>query len=288
MKRALLVAALFAVSAPTSLAGDFKLPRGAGGFVEGVATRVDARARTLTLLVGSTGPIVRGDWKRTGAKRPFLVQVRLSASTPITTCNGQRIPWSQLKSYQGFTAFSRTPWKSGVLSPTVLWRDLGEPHAHRVYLQLLQLGNSAETSRFLKQLRSRRQAPEMVSAAASGKPQDVAALADWLGSDAFGVSVKGQLLLSVAARGSTEAVEAVLARGMDINWRNGRGETALYCAVPRGSAPLVSFLLGKGADPTIKDNQGHDVRYRGCSPEVRALLDAAIAQRAAPPAPPAP
>ena len=53
-----------------------------------------------------------------------------------------------------------------------------------------------------------------------------------------------------------EAIKVCLDAGVDINAKDGRGQTALYGAALQGYDDIVKFLLSKGADPSIKDQRG--------------------------------
>ncbi len=55
---------------------------------------------------------------------------------------------------------------------------------------------------------------------------------------------------------SIEAIKVCLDAGVDINARDGRGQTALYGAALQGYDEVVKFLLSRGADPKIKDQRG--------------------------------
>ncbi len=55
---------------------------------------------------------------------------------------------------------------------------------------------------------------------------------------------------------SIEAIQVCLDAGVDVNARDGRGQTALYGAALQGYDDVVKFLLAHGADPKIKDQRG--------------------------------
>jgi len=68
---------------------------------------------------------------------------------------------------------------------------------------------------------------------------------------------EGKTLLRVAAQHARYDVAALLlARGAEIDERNGWGETLLHWAAQRGTPDLVRFLLAHGADPDARDLWG--------------------------------
>ena len=82
-----------------------------------------------------------------------------------------------------------------------------------------------------------------------------------------------------AMRGDAEAVEALIARGADVNVAQGDGMTALHWAAERADAALVQTLLAAGADVTPVTRIGnytplHLAARSGSAPAVEALLEA--------------
>lgn len=82
-----------------------------------------------------------------------------------------------------------------------------------------------------------------------------------------------------AMRGDAEAVEALIARGADVNVAQGDGMTALHWAAERADAALVRVLLDAGADVTPVTRIGdytplHLAARSGNAPAVEALLEA--------------
>ncbi len=61
-------------------------------------------------------------------------------------------------------------------------------------------------------------------------------------------------LVEAAARGDAAAVSGLLARGADVNERDGAGRTAVTAAVYAGSAEAVRLLVAAGADVDIRDD----------------------------------
>lgn len=60
-------------------------------------------------------------------------------------------------------------------------------------------------------------------------------------------------LVEAATRGDAAAVSGLLARGADVNERDGEGRTAVTAAVYAGSAETVRLLVAAGADVDIRD-----------------------------------
>jgi hypothetical protein len=61
-----------------------------------------------------------------------------------------------------------------------------------------------------------------------------------------------RVFLDAAFSGDTQAVEALLAEGADVNVKDGIGFTALFGAARSGHTETVKLLLAKGADPNVK------------------------------------
>lgn len=63
-------------------------------------------------------------------------------------------------------------------------------------------------------------------------------------------------LIRIAEEGQLEAVDALIAKGFDLQGRDDGGNTALHLAAYQGSLDVVKYLIGKGAevDP-INDNR---------------------------------
>ena len=86
-------------------------------------------------------------------------------------------------------------------------------------------------------------------------------LKDWLG--------KGVIIHICDPRGNTHLHNAVregakpfvinflLKRGLDVNARNERGDTALVIAARDGRDALVEILLNNGADPNLRTKAGY-------------------------------
>jgi hypothetical protein len=70
---------------------------------------------------------------------------------------------------------------------------------------------------------------------------------------------------------------ALLERGVDINTRNGNGETALRIAAVNNDVPATRFLLDKGADPNMADNTGRTPLSRAAGEGFNVLLKLLLA-----------
>jgi ankyrin repeat protein len=88
----------------------------------------------------------------------------------------------------------------------------------------------------------------------------------------------GLALIEAANKGDSEAVEALLDSGADINARDEQNQTPLHLAAGRGHTPVVKLLLERGADVNAKNLLGRTPLlvhvYRGSLDIVRALLNA--------------
>ena len=65
-------------------------------------------------------------------------------------------------------------------------------------------------------------------------------------------------LISAAFRGDAAAVQALLAKGADVNAKNNDGVTALMVASENGHLDVVQALLAKGAEVNAKDERRRD------------------------------
>jgi ankyrin repeat protein len=63
----------------------------------------------------------------------------------------------------------------------------------------------------------------------------------------------GEELWAAARKGDAPAVEALLARGADVNAKTHYGATAFWFAAYKGHAPVVTLLLRHQADPSVRD-----------------------------------
>ena len=77
-------------------------------------------------------------------------------------------------------------------------------------------------------------------------------------------------------RGHVEAIEALLAAGVDPNARNNKAETPLHYAAIVGHVEAIEALLAAGADPNVQDDEGRtprDVAQENGSTDAVTLLD---------------
>lgn len=77
----------------------------------------------------------------------------------------------------------------------------------------------------------------------------------------FGQNPKQELndkLFEATRVGDAAAVEALLAKGADVNARYRYGTTALFKAAERGHVEVVKVLLAHGADVTVQDTFYHE------------------------------
>ena len=85
---------------------------------------------------------------------------------------------------------------------------------------------------------------------------------------------KGDTLLILAAyNGHHDLAEALVAHGAEINRLNDKGQGALTCAVFRKNEPLTRFLLGKGADPKLGQQNALAVTEIFSLPEMRSVIE---------------
>ncbi len=83
-------------------------------------------------------------------------------------------------------------------------------------------------------------------------------------------------LMGVAFKGYLPIAQLLIARGADVNARNGAGQTALMTAALFGHAAIIELLRGHGADPALTDAMGNTARSIAAAQGnvvVAALLD---------------
>jgi ankyrin repeat protein len=119
----------------------------------------------------------------------------------------------------------------------------------------------------------------IVYAAGRAYPRIVSALLE-AGADADGVWGHDLTPLMWAAGHANDAPAAdgvavagiLLDAGAELQRRDDRGRTALMIAAQRGHREMVTFLLGRGADPTLRDRAGLSAADLAPDDAVRALL----------------
>lgn len=76
--------------------------------------------------------------------------------------------------------------------------------------------------------------------------------------------------------GSVEIADVLIKRGADLNVRNGALQTPLINAVIQRNFELIDLLLKAGADPSLKDIDGHTALHHGSSDlsSVQMLVEA--------------
>ncbi|MEA2642041.1 MAG: ankyrin repeat protein 50, partial [Chloroflexota bacterium] len=93
-----------------------------------------------------------------------------------------------------------------------------------------------------------------------------------------GLEARGEALVHAAREGDANAVERLLAEGVDANHLAGQGwdGSPLQAAAGAGYATIVARLLGAGADPAVADRLGttplHAAAYEGHAAVIRILL----------------
>jgi len=79
-----------------------------------------------------------------------------------------------------------------------------------------------------------------------------------------------------AEKGNIEAVKQHLAEGVDVNAKDGVGQTPLYEAAFKGHKEIVELLIAKGADVNVKFGNGftplHSAAYMGQKEIVELLI----------------
>ncbi|KAK0642194.1 ankyrin repeat-containing domain protein, partial [Cercophora newfieldiana] len=68
--------------------------------------------------------------------------------------------------------------------------------------------------------------------------------------------VGGSALCNAAVSGREAVAALLIARGVDINFRDARGQTPLLLACEKGQIAIAEMLISHGADSSAKDSQG--------------------------------
>lgn len=97
------------------------------------------------------------------------------------------------------------------------------------------------------------------------------------GGNALQNKVYYQKLLHLSAeKGYFNSLALLLHKGVDIDAKNGSGQTALHIAIAKGNINMVDYLLSKKADITIKEAENwsvlHLAAYYGYASIVKLLL----------------
>lgn len=278
-----------ALAAPVAVAGDAHIPKGAEAVLWGYVTQVDQAKRTLDVVctytfVTSNGRIV----KRVSGKAS-LVHVALTNRTLITRqAAGQAKPpklsFASVKLGQELCVGTPRAVQAGRCTALSLDLTSDAPSVGTTYSALLELGSAAETKRFLGRCSDRSQAWDMVDAAlVTGTPADLIGLLDWLCASPKFATARGETLLWAAERGKRAHVQALLARGVSVNWQNGDGNTALHRAASGGNSNMVVLLLSKGARADTRNKAGKTPLDMAANQPVRDLLTKAAAEQASAP-----
>ena len=117
----------------------------------------------------------------------------------------------------------------------------------------------------------------LMRAAMIGHTDAVRALID-RGLDANSTDSSGRTpLIEAVFGGHVETVQALLNRGADVNAQDFDGWTALMEAAAKGRADLVRLLLASGADARVKNKNGWTAlkTTAKCNTDVSRLLRAA-------------
>ncbi len=86
-------------------------------------------------------------------------------------------------------------------------------------------------------------------------------------------------LLEAARAGDADTTRARLAEGANLHEKDELGNMPLHLAVQGKSPQVVQLLLDAGADPQVKDGQGRTALELCQAPEMRGLMQAALARR---------
>jgi ankyrin repeat protein len=87
----------------------------------------------------------------------------------------------------------------------------------------------------------------------------------------------GATALSIAAyHGNVDAIEALIARGADVNVRNRDGSTPLHMAAMWGKAETVRVLIENGVDANAKNRLGETAADMLITEDARMFIAAAL------------
>jgi ankyrin repeat protein len=89
----------------------------------------------------------------------------------------------------------------------------------------------------------------------------------------FRTGLNEEDIVRAAWLGKTGVIGDLIAKGTNINWRDGYGNTALIHAAAHGQISSVKMLIERGADVNIKDSAGYTALIAGSNhPDVEKLL----------------
>jgi ankyrin repeat protein len=100
---------------------------------------------------------------------------------------------------------------------------------------------------------------------------------------AAGPWMKASVLITAVNNRDVDVVKMLLARHVDVNWKDGFSTTALMYAAALGNKELATLLLTAGADVNAADGKGNTVlsaAKEGKSQEVIQLVQTELSKRA--------
>ena len=117
---------------------------------------------------------------------------------------------------------------------------------------------------------------DLIEAVSKGRMDSVHAMVDH-GNDVFAMSEGSTLMHFAVKHQQLGAMEFLLKKGLDLNSKNANGETPLHLFVtsdtdePR-SLEMAEALIGRGADPFVKDKLGDTPMSRAQRLKKKALV----------------
>ncbi|WP_257295102.1 ankyrin repeat domain-containing protein [Endozoicomonas sp. YOMI1] len=88
----------------------------------------------------------------------------------------------------------------------------------------------------------------------------------------------GAPLHYAAAQGQQEAIDALIARGADVNARTKDGKTPLHCAAAQGHQQAIGALIARGADVNARTKDGRTPLHCAAAQGHQEAIDALIAR----------
>lgn len=80
-------------------------------------------------------------------------------------------------------------------------------------------------------------------------------------------------LHSAAWAGVVDAIKSLLSRGFSIDRRDDLGRTPLMIAADNDKLHAVTYLLEKGADPSLQDNSGWNALHQASRSGIVAIME---------------